>query len=193
MRNYLFFAGLIFLMQTSAAGQSVNYEIDASASELTFKVDSTLHEVHGEADIMPTEVAFDAATGTVSGPIKISIPVSELNTHHNGRDKEMRKMFDSENYPVITWRSTEISCEPLSGQPEINCDVKGYLKIRNSERSTSFPVTLTPDGDVLWAVGRWEFERKDFDLETPSVLGIIRVAQPVSIEFHTLWVHGADS
>jgi len=181
---------LCLLLVSNAAAAVETYAVKAATSELHFEVDSTLHNIHGKAEAFSGRVTFDKESGRVILPMRLDIPVTGLDTGNAKRDKAMRKMFEVERYPTIQWSAREVSCSASAVANVLQCQVEGTLKIRDIQRATDFSVRLTSHGDSLVAEGRWQLERDDFELKTPSVLGIIRVAQPVSIRFKTLWEKG---
>ncbi len=168
--------------------ESKQYQLDASQSKVLFEVSSTLRDVHGQAKSIAGKVVYDQVTGTVSLPLQIDIAVDSMATGNSRRDKDMRKMFLSDQYPVIRWSATQINCRPGEAAETMLCDVAGILDIRNIKREKKFQVFLTFHEGYIQAKGDWGFERKDFELKTPSLLGVVRVGQEVKIKFETMWL-----
>jgi len=187
-RAALFSLAFLTFYLTPAFASMVNYEIDLPNSSLTFEVNSTLHKVHGKAKPQQSEFRFDASSGEVELPVEIDVPVRLMDTQNKDRDTKMRKMFDADQYPVIQWRAKSVECEPVPGDQALGCEVEGWLKIRDIERPSSFQVNLKFTEDSIEVEGGWGFEREDFELETPTVMGFIRVDQHIDIEFKTHWI-----
>ncbi len=182
----LFFLTAIF--QANLFADAKQYQLDASQSKLLFEVSSTLHDVCGQAKSVAGKVNFDKATGKVSLPMQIEIAIDSMDTGNSRRDKAMRKMFQSDQYPVIRWSATQIDCRPGEVAETMLCDAAGTLDIRNIKREKKFQVFLTFYEEQVQAKGDLSIERKDFELKTPSLLGFIRVGQEVKIKFETDWV-----
>lgn len=189
MYKNLFFLTL-FVLSIHALGyaETLTYQLDTSQSEILFKVDSTLHEIHGHAPDFSSEVIFDASKNEVLLPMTMDIAVASLDTENKKRDQAMLKMLEVKDYPAMKWKAESVVCEPLDEEKTTMCQTKGQLKIRDIEKEISFPIRLKFLSTGAEAEGEWSFERKDFNLETPSVLGLIRVAQPIEIKFKTKWL-----
>ena len=163
------------------------YQLDAAQSKVLFEVGSTLHDVHGRAKSFASKVVFDQAAGKVSLPMQIEIAVDSMDTDNQRRDKGMREMFESQKYPVIRWTATRIDCRPAEKAESVICDAAGVLEIRNIKHENKFQVLLTPYEGQIQAKGSLDIRRKDFDLKTPSLLGIVRVSQEIKVNFETIW------
>ena len=178
---------IFFSFQSYAQSEALTYQLVASKSKLNFKVDSTLHEIHGHAPRFSGEVAFDPVKNKVIIPMTIDIAVDFLNTENKKRDQAMLKMLEVKKYPLMTWKAESVECEPLREEKTTVCQASGQVRIRHIERKISFHVYIKFSDTGAEAEGEWSFERKDFELETPSVLGFIRVAQPIEVKFKTQW------
>ncbi len=176
------------IFQANLFAESKLYQLDASQSKLLFEVSSTLHNVQGQAKSLTGKVDFDLGTGTVNFPMQIEIMVNSMDTGNSRRDNGMRKMLQSEQYPVIRWSATQIDCRPGAVAKTMLCDAAGILDIRNIKREKKFQVSLTFHEGQIHAKGDLSIERKDFELKTPSLLGIVRVGQEVKIKFEAIWV-----
>lgn len=56
----------------SAAAAQRAVVLDPSASEVTFTLDTTFHEVHGTMGVVGGTIRFDPATGAASGEITVA-------------------------------------------------------------------------------------------------------------------------
>ena len=83
--------------------------------EIRFYGDSTLHAFDGTGACEPFAVtlAVDEAGQRRIAPATITVRVAGLDTDNGGRDKKMRKMFDSENYPLIVGHFVQLDPDKL--------------------------------------------------------------------------------
>ncbi|MCB9799503.1 MAG: YceI family protein [Candidatus Omnitrophica bacterium] len=191
IRVISFLCGCFCLLLCSAAAlraDEVRYRIDDALSQLNFFVDSTLHEVEGSAHQFAGEVLFDPDTLSVVSGGWVKIPVIEMDTQNAKRDKGMYKMFDRDAFPDIRFEAYAFQCAESSGeQSKIKCEISGILTIRDVMKNITFPVTASREGENFRVEGEMLIRRDDFRLKTPSVFGIIRVDQDVTVQFNTLW------
>ena len=184
----LFLIPAFIIFHSLGFAQAQSYEMDAAKSQVWFEVRATMHTVHGEAVPSISKVVFDRATGEVKAPVQIEIPVSSMETGNKRRDKAMHKMFQAGEYPSIIWKADSMACRQAESARSMICDAQGTLKIRNIEQKSSFPIFLTFSDEGIKASGFWTVNRKDFDLKTPSLGGLVRVGEDVKIKFDTLWL-----
>jgi len=144
------------------------------AVRIQFHGRSTLHDFHGTASA-PT-VMFQLRDGTWSAAAKVQ--VSGMDTANAKRDGKMRQMFEAAAFPTIRGVVTNAPV-PVTGTTNITME----LQIRDVTR----PVTVTisdwqarPGGYQFHGTGTVSL--KEFGLKPPSVMGMIRVADAVTLE-----------
>ena len=108
---------------------SVEFEAPVSVKALT---------IHGKAKKLTGSVLMD---GLNLKKINVKIPVNSLSTGIKVRDKHMReRIFQTEDgkFPDIEFSSSEVNC---TGQiDDMECKVKGFLKIRAVLKEVSIPL-----------------------------------------------------
>ena len=89
-----------------------------------------------------------------------SIDVGSIDTGIKGRDKHLKKSkyFDLENYPKITFKSTNIS---KKGDDYI---MQGALTIKETTRSVEIPFSIADVNGVDRFNGYLEIDRRDYDV-----------------------------
>ena len=89
------------------------------------------------------------------GKIEFTIDAASINTNNEDRDNHLRSgdFFDVENYPQITFTSTNITA---TGDDEY--DVTGDLTIRGTTKETTFKVSRLGKGTNPWGVTVVAFE-----------------------------------
>jgi polyisoprenoid-binding protein YceI len=109
------------------------WRIDATHSELTFRIRHLVSRVNGTFGKWGGTLAADPEN-LAGGSVDISIETASIDTNHERRDTHLRSadFFDAEQHPAITFKSTGIA---TTGQ---QIRITGDLTIRGVTR----PVVL---------------------------------------------------
>ncbi|MDF7799368.1 YceI family protein [Pontiellaceae bacterium B1224] len=174
--RYIALAGLSLCIAASAETQ----QADATAV-IQFKGNSTLHDFEGLVKTQPFTATFfdETPNGPVLVSAKASFTVLEMSTDHGKRDKNMRKMLDQKQFPIITGTLTNAELPTFGTNSTANL----HLRIRDIEQEV--PVTLSEwerAGNLGTFRMTFPISLKAFDLKAPSVLGLIRVGDTVEID-----------
>jgi polyisoprenoid-binding protein YceI len=157
--------------------------------DVAFLATSTLHDVSGSARCLPfaTVLARDAAGGQVIPTVEVEVPVEGMDTRNKTRDGKMREMFLSERFPRIHAAAQDVDVERL--RVEIGKGREGIasidllLRIRDVERKVRATASnLKESGDRVGFDLEFPVSLGEFDLKAPSLLGIIRVGDTVSVK-----------
>ena len=186
-------ATLVAVVSSSTAGGA---KADAPAParilggcDVAFLVTATLHDVSGSARCLPFEavLARDAAGRQVIPAVEVEVPVAGMNTRNKTRDVKMREMFLSERFPRIHAAAHDVDVEQLRtemGKDRVgNATIDLLLRIRDVERKVRATASnLKESGDRITFDLEFPVSLGEFDLKAPSVLGIIRVGDKVSVK-----------
>ena len=186
--------GVLFALFPSASSNAASVEAPASATirgacDIAFLVMSTLHDVPGSARCLPFAAVFsrDAAGRQVIPSVEVEVPVAGMDTRNKSRDGQMREMFRSERFPRIHAAAKDLDVERL--RAEIGRGLEGgasidlLLRIRDVERKVRSTVSnLKESGERVTFDLEFPVSLGEFDLKAPSVLGIIRVGDKVSVK-----------
>ena len=149
---------------------------------IAFKGSSTLHDFHGKARCQP----FNASR--VDGAVdlsKVSVAVAGMDTDNAKRDKKMREMFEEKRYPLITGSAGSVALSEIraaqkgaDGATKVNFK----LKIRDMVKPVTATVTRFVETDSrISADLAFTLSLAEYHLQPPSVLGLIRVGDEVSV------------
>jgi polyisoprenoid-binding protein YceI len=193
IRAVLLLAILVAVNSPSSAGGA---KADAPASgttrgacDVAFLATSTLHDVSGSAHCQPftVRIARDASGKEAIPSVEVDVPVASMDTRNKSRDVKMREMFQSERFPRIHAAARDVDVERL--RVEIGKGREGiasidlFLRIREVERKIRATASnLTESGDRVTFDLAFPVSLGEFDLKAPSVLGIIRVGDKVSVK-----------
>jgi len=169
--------------------------VPVSARELsgsctvTFIGSSTLHDFDGTAACNPFVLVVNSAPSGEPqlGPIVLTVPVADMSTDIDRRDRAMRAMFESEFFPLVTGR---LSAAPLEEVRRLihesannGSELTLLLRIRDIEQPIKARVIrLVDSAERFDADLEFTLSLATFRLEPPTVLGFIRVADAVTVK-----------
>jgi polyisoprenoid-binding protein YceI len=98
-------------------------------------------------------------------------------------NKELDEIvLETTKYPEITFRSTDVQGTLVGGRFDVR--IRGDLTLHGVTRQITIPATVTVEGDTLRAVGKFEIDRKDFNVTATNAFhGLVRVKHDVKFEF----------
>ena len=193
IRAGLLLATLVAVFPPSSVG-AVSADVPVSgtirgACDVAFLVTSTLHDVSGSARCLPfaAVLARDAAGRQVIPVVEVEVPVAGMDTRNRSRDGQMREMFRSERFPRIHAAAHDVNVERLREEMGKGREGKSpldlLLRIRDVERKVRATASrLEESGERVTFDLEFPVSLGEFDLKAPSVLGIVRVGNKVSVK-----------
>ena len=154
-------------------------QVAASAGDAchaVFHGSSALHDFEGAVNASAVQTTFSDKTWT----LRIEFPVAAMNTRNAGRDKNMRKMFEVEKFPLIAVSGKDLAY-PGGAEP---VKLTGTIKIRDREQpgSATLENFSLKDGVATFTL-KGEVSLAAFQLKPPSaMLGMFRVGDKVKLE-----------
>jgi polyisoprenoid-binding protein YceI len=192
IRAGLLLATLVALFSPPSAGAAPAEPASATirgACDVAFLITSTLHDVPGSARCLPfaAVLARDAAGRQVIPSVEVEVPVTGMDTRNRSRDGQMREMFRSERFPRIHAEARDVDVERLRVEtgkgPAGIASIDLLLRIRDMERKVRATASnLKESGEQVTFDLEFPVSLGEFDLKAPSVLGIIRVGDKVSVK-----------
>lgn len=190
MKRSLFVAAVLalaFFPSFPGLAAVKNYSLPSPACCIEFEVGSTLHEVHGKVkDFKSPVVPFDFETGILKAPVEIRVPVRALDTANKMRDRSMWKMFDEKKHPEILWRTEDLACTSESAE-QFACLGRGTLEVRGKSNPVDLRFKIRREKGEAVVQGTGTLSLKALDLHPPSVLGMIKVHDEVTLHINTRW------
>jgi len=177
MRFLLVFVLLIVLtLNVSAA----DYRGDCN---IAFHGSSTLHDFHGKARCQPFTVNNIDGVMDIS---KLSVAVADMDTDNSKRDKNMREMFEEKKHPLITSSAAVVPLKDIRATQKSGSSSSSKVTFTLMIRDVAKPVTATitnfaETDSRITADVTFILSLADFLLKPPSVLGMIKVDDKVSV------------
>jgi polyisoprenoid-binding protein YceI len=193
IRAGLLLATLVAVFSSSSAG-AASADAPASATirgacDIAFLATSTLHDVSGSARCQPftVRIAREPSGKEVIPVVEVEVPVAAMDTRNNSRDGQMREMFRSDRFPRIRGAAHDVDVERLREEMGKGREGKApldlLLRIRDVERKVRATASnLKESGERVTFDLEFPVSLGEFDLKAPSVLGIIRVGDKVSVK-----------
>ena len=141
--------------EAALSAAPVRWQIDATHSELTFRIRHLVSRVNGSFNTWSGTIVADPAS-LGGGSVNVEIQTASIDTNNERRDTHLKSadFFDAAAHPTITFRSTRVETR---GE---DLRVHGNLTIRGVTR----PVVL--EGRMLEVAGAPGRRRIGFEAET---------------------------
>lgn len=135
--------------------QLTDYQPVDADNAVVFTIKNMGINTHGELKGLAGTIRWDAANPANSS-MNVSVNVSSINTGIEMRDKHLKTAdyFDAEKYPRISFRSTSINDQTVTG----------ILTIKNTSKTISFPYSVKKQKAGYLFSGNFSINRKDYDL-----------------------------
>jgi hypothetical protein len=180
----LLIASMLGLLAASAAAAAQPGSIRGRC-DVKFFGTSTLHDFEGRAPCEAFAVEPLAESGAYRA--RVVVDVAKLTTGLGARDARMREMFEAARFPQIVASFDRVVEDELRAASEASgptAPLAFRLAIHGRERSV-VPTLLdweeVPD-EQLRLLARFQLSLRDFGLEAPSVLGLMKVDDVVRTE-----------
>jgi polyisoprenoid-binding protein YceI len=155
--------------------------LDPAASQVTFTLATTFHEVHGSFGSVDGTIRFDPETGVASG--EVVVDARRAATGNAKRDATMHaEVLESAAFPAIRFRVERVEGRVVeAGHSELR--LTGVLVLHGVEHPMTIPVSAD------FAAGRVSGELDlaipyvDWGLHDPSFL-VARAAKSVDARVH---------
>jgi polyisoprenoid-binding protein YceI len=107
----------------------VQWEIDASHSELTFRVRHLVSRVRGRFNQFGGTIVADPAN-LAGGTVNVTVQTASIDTNNERRDTHLRSadFFDAATHPTITFRSTRVEVDGRALKVHGNLTMRGVTK-----------------------------------------------------------------
>jgi hypothetical protein len=184
------------------AQEGSRYKASPIGSSVTIDGTSTIHDwtmtghnIAGYLEV-PAGVVLDPAKEGLAGAsgnklaaqAQVSIPVTSMQSGHEGMDEVMQDAMDAKTYPRIQYHLTEMTLKtPHAAGTPLEFDTKGDLMVAGVTNSISMPIRIeSGEKSKLKVSGSIPLKMTDFKIKPPVKLGVFRTADDVKILFE--WV-----
>ncbi len=150
----LFFLSFLFTTVFPLA-QLTDFQPVDTNNAVMFTIKNMGINTHGELKGLSGSIRWDAVNPGNSS-MNVSVSVATINTGIEMRDKHLKTAdyFDADKYPRITFKSTAINAQTVTG----------ILTIKNVAKTISFPYSVKKVNNGYQFSGNFSINRKDFNL-----------------------------
>jgi polyisoprenoid-binding protein YceI len=168
------------LAQTTPSSTSeIVLTLDPVQSNLHWKVDSTLHMVHGTFAVKSGTVRLNAETGDASGEIAVSAPSGE--SGNSSRDKRMHKeILETAKYPDVIFHPHHFEGK-VSGTGISDGKLSGVLSIHGADHDVAALVHAELKGGHWTGTSTFEVPYVKWGIKDPSNF-MLKVKPVVTVE-----------
>jgi polyisoprenoid-binding protein YceI len=153
MKSLLALIALVGVLAVPAATQAGTWNIDASHSNVDFKIRHFFSKVGGSFNDFAGVIHFDPADVSAT-TAELTIQATSIDTNNEKRDNHLRAedFFFVEEYPTITFTGSEVV--PGDGD---SFQLKGMLTMRGVEKPVVMDVEFLGAGPDAWGNTRAGF------------------------------------
>lgn len=162
-----------FLAAAPAVHAADKYKIDPEHATVIFRIDHLgLGDAYGRFNDPTGVVVLDSSDPSKSS-FNFEVQTANVDTHNEKRDAHLRSpdFFDAKQFPVITFKSTNVKADGDKFQ------VTGDLTMHGVTKQITVPITKTGEGKDPWGGYRtgWkataDLKRSDFGIKGVAGVG----------------------
>jgi polyisoprenoid-binding protein YceI len=168
---------LVVLASPSAAAE-LQIELDPDLSSISFRLQATLHSVHGSAATASGSLRLDTESGIMAG--EVTVDGASAETGNKKRDKKMHaKVLRTADHPWIVLRARRLEGE-LARHGTSDVTLHGEMEILDQSHEIAVPLRIQIDGGRFTAAAEFEVPYVEWGLQDPSTF-VLRVAKVVQV------------
>ncbi len=169
--------GLLCLAPSMFAVERI-ITFDLDATEVSFHVPATGHDVEGQLQLSEGELRLDSQSSKASGMLKLAL--KSARTGNEKRDATMhKKVFETEKFPWIVFEPSRFEGTlPADGSGEV--EIFGTISIHGDEHPLSMAAKFTLDGETFDAETTFSVPYVEWGMKNPSLL-FLRVGKVVEV------------
>lgn len=165
----------------SARAQHQTFTADPAASQVSFALTGTGHEVHGVFHLTSGIINFDRSQPKMSGSIVVSAASGD--SGEKSRDKKMHSdVLNVDRYADITFQPQSYQ-GVLAASGDSTIQVSGVFTLHGTPHDLTVPMQVHIEGSHLTAKGTFVVPYVKWGLKDPSIF-ILKVAKEVHIDLN---------
>ena len=171
----------LFLLAISIL-QAGEWQVDKKKeNSVVFKSSTTLLDFEGTTDKVDGYLYWEG--DSLFGPdnqIYFEIPLATFDTGIGKRDRDMREdVLETEKYPLAVFKGTITESNQNGNQYSLIS--KGTMSLHGKVQQLVINGNASLNGDELIVDSQFSIFLKDFDIEAPSLMAFVKVAQEIKI------------
>lgn len=160
-------------------------DLSDTNTKIEFEVDTSLHLVSGVAPGIRGKVWLeDDSFQSIKAEIKI--PVQQMSTGNESRDRKMHKVMKAARFPEVIFTVSQVKnlCDPksLDGGSQCRAELAAQIQIAGIDKALLVPVVVRKAAGNYQVSGTTTLKWRDFGIEDPSTF-LAKLKETVSISF----------
>lgn len=148
------------------AAQQIVLSVDPDRSTVHWRVESSLHTVHGTFRVKRGTLFVDPATGKTSGEVVVDATSGE--SGNNGRDRRMHKeILESSQYSEVVFRPDRAE-GTIVAEGNSTLKLHGIFSLHGADHELNVPAQATLKEDQWKGTATFEVPYIEWGLKNPS-------------------------
>lgn len=182
-RTYLAVLSVALCFAPRAFAEQKSFELDPAQTKVTFKVDSTLHTVHGTFALKRGHITLDDANNQAGGELVVDATSGESGS--GGRDDKMRKdVLESQKFPDIIFTPQRFK-GALAASGKSHLEIEGQFFIHGQPHPMTVTVDVDFGGNTTAADTSFEVPYVKWGMKNPGNF-LLHVNEKVEITIHAV-------
>ncbi len=175
---------VVLFVAANADAEPRVYTAAPEKSQVRFEAKYPLGDFFGTTDKVTGEFRIDRDNVTQSVTGTATVNPADLRTGIEGRDRDLRKILETDTYPEIRFRVEQVqaSFPSLAERADITLTIGGILQIRGIERQVTWTGRARIEEGRVWVRGEAELRMTDFGI-TPPRKFFLTVADGIRVGF----------
>ena len=172
------------VLATTAGADTGRWAAVAGKSHVAFDAKFSLGDFSGTGERLTGAFSLDAEDLRQPVTGSLAIEVAGLATGIGGRDRDLRKALDAEQFPRMefTVDGIEPSFPSITDKADVLLTIRGRLRIRDAERPLTLLARARLRDGTVWVRGDGAVKMTDFGI-TPPTRMFLKVADRVAVRF----------
>ena len=179
---------LSIILFINVSYSQTNFFKTTSESKVKISGTSSLHDWHMEAPIDACDLSITKITSAgilELTSISLELPVNLLKSNKKKMDKIAYKALQSEEFPVLKFKSADIQQISIGQNGVVSGKVKGVLEIAGVQKNIILPVSgKRIDPSNLSFQFEFSLNMEDYKVEPPSFMfGAVTTGSEIKLDF----------
>ena len=148
---------------------------DPKKSEIKYAMSHPMHSWEATSKDFKCALVYDTETQIIEG-VAVVAAVRSFDSKNASRDSHALEVLDALKHPNITFSSTKVM------QQGEQLQVAGNLTFHGITKPIQFVAKQQKAGNILTVTGGFTVQMKDFEIESPTLLGI-KTKEDIKLSF----------
>ena len=148
-------------------------------STIGYTLRHPMHTVQGRSKQVSSQLLL-SAQGKQIERVTVSVPVRSFDSGNRRRDRDMLKATEADQYPEVTFVSSEIV------ERDGALSVTGQLTFHGVTREIGFTARQSGQGEDMVVEGSFDISLEEYNIKRPSIL-TMKVKDQLQVQFQMVY------